>query len=210
MWDNWSNPCPNKNDYNTPDTSFNNITQSRTRIYKKVKNELNGGSCNQEAEIYTKDTRTITCPRDCLGGPTISDTSYTTWSNWSNPCPNTNDYNAPDTSFNITQSRTRTYIKIKNQLNGGSCNQEDDIYTKDTRTISCPRDCSGNWSDWSACNANNISTRTYRIINSAKNNGVPCPSQLLETKTCGNINVFSVIVNFFKLIFSFILNIFKK
>jgi hypothetical protein len=258
-WGNWSNPCPNTNDYNAPDTSFN-ITQSRSRIYKKTKNQLNGGSCNQEAEIYTKDTRTITCPRNCLGGPTTSDTSYTTWSNWgdwSNPCPNTNDYNAPDTSFNITQSRTRTYIKTKNQLNGGLCNQEEDIYTKDTRTILCPRDCSGNWSDWSdcnannistrtyriinpainnglacpsqllesdncnvdcsgnwsdwsACNADNISTRTYRIINSAKNNGLACPSQLLETKTCGNINVFSVIVSFIKLIFSFILSIFKK
>jgi hypothetical protein len=209
-WSNWSNPCPNANDYNAPDTSFN-IIQSRKRTYIKTKNQLNGGSCKQEEDIYTKDTRTITCLRNCGGGPTTSDTSYTEWSNWSNPCPNANDYNAPDTSFNITQSRTRTYIKIKNQLNGGSCNQEEDIYTKDKRTITCPRDCSGNWTDWGDCNANtNMHYRTYTIIKQHKNNGVPCPSQLLESKKCETKNILSVIVNFFKLILSFILNLFKK
>jgi hypothetical protein len=39
--------------------SFNNIKQRGSRTYRKTINELNGGSCNQEAETHTKYTRII-------------------------------------------------------------------------------------------------------------------------------------------------------
>jgi len=57
-------------------------------------------------------------------------------------------------------------------------------------------DCSGNWSDWN-CNANTgIRNRTYKIIYEHKNNGLACPSELLESDNCnvdcsGNWNVWN-------------------
>jgi hypothetical protein len=72
-------------------------------------------------------------------------------------------------------------------------------------------DCSGNWSNWSECRPNiDIITRTYTIINEHKNNGLVCPSKLLEFKKCENKNIFGNIINFFKIIFLFIFSLFKK
>ena len=114
------------------------------------------------------------------------------WSNWSDCSANTG-----------TQSRTYTIIN-QHKHNGIRCPRQ--LFESDN----CNIDCSGNWSNWSDCNANtSTQTRTYTIINQHKNNGILCPSQLLESKKCKNKNIFSVIVNFFKLIISFILNIFK-
>ena len=142
--------------------------------------------------IYDTKNNGLACPSQLLESDNCNIDCSGNWTAWSDCSANTGTMSRKYTIFN------------QHKNNGLACPSQL------LESNNCNVDCSGNWSDWSACTADTVtSTRTYRIINLAKNNGVPCPSQLLESKKCETKNILSVIVNFFKLILSFILNLFK-
>ena len=97
--------------------------------------------------------------------------------NWEPLCPNRKNTTLPPSSFNITQT--------------GSC-----LGIKRTRTIQCPRDCSGNYTDWVE-NPNNpvcpsktdysISDNSFNIIrNRTRTFNIKVP--VLNDGTCAEAN----------------------
>lgn len=82
------------------------------------------------------------------------------WSEWTNDrnCPSRTDYNIGDSAFNITQSRTKNRtFKISNSgslFSNYSCPEAEIINTRkiETKNYTCPRDCFGDWNEWSGCN----------------------------------------------------------
>ena len=105
-----------------------------------------------------------------------------------------------------TRNRIRTFRIIYQARNNGIA-WPSDLLESDN----CNVDCSGNWNVWNDCSANTgMQSRTYRIINKHKNNGLVCPSNLLEFQKCETINIFNVIINFFKLIFIYIYSLLKN
>jgi len=106
------------------------------------------------------------------------------FSNWKplSQCPPKNNTFLPDSSFNIIEE--------------GTCPGKN--YLKTFRTITCSRDCSGNWSNWSLCDAvcpgnsseynehksDGIQKRTFTIINKQLGEGKHCTQNIIETKNC--------------------------
>jgi len=83
-------------------------------------------------------------------------------------CPSRTNYNIPESNFYKVQKRTTTKT-----IEGITC---------ESRQVLCPRDCSGNWNDWTICNNQGIKTRTFRTLFPLYNNGAICPSE--ETADC--------------------------
>jgi hypothetical protein len=208
-YSNWTdtsnNPvCPSSTNYFISDNSFN-IIKNRTRKFNILYDALNGGSCFQQNIINTNGTYNFDCPRDCSG-------NYSNWTDTSNNpvCPSSTNYFISDNSFNIIKNRTRKFNILYDALNGGSCSQQNIINTSGIYNFDCPRDCSGNWSIWNDCSTNtDTRTRTYKIIYQAKNNGLACPSELLESKKCESKNIFSIIFNIIKLFLLYIFNLMR-
>ena len=106
----------------------------------------------------------------------------TTWSDGT-VCPSSTDYSIPESHFNKMRRTTTKTIP------GKVCNDD---------YILCPRDCSGNWNDWTVCNIQNKKTRTFRTTFNKLNNGVLCPTDQIEdcSLNCiGNWNNWTVCNN---------------
>jgi hypothetical protein len=91
----------------------------------------------------------------------------TTWVD-TTTCPSRTDYNILESDFYKVQKRTTAKT-----ISGITC---------DSQNVLCPRDCSGNWNDWSICNNQGKRTRTFRILFDKFNNGTDCPSE--QTEDC--------------------------
>ena len=99
-------------------------------------------------------------------------------------CPSSTDYSIPESHFNKMRRRTTTKT-----IPGIVCDEE---------YILCPRDCSGNWNDWTVCNIQDTKTRTFRTTFDKLNNGVLCPTDQIEdcSLNCiGNWNDWTVCNN---------------
>jgi len=165
-------------------------------------NDFNGATFQTIETENVSFADNINCK--CEGGATNLDASYTGWSAWDKVCPAVTDTTLPDSAFTITRTRARTYNKTKQELAGGVCPQAtDNAFIKQTETVSCPRNCVGAWSGWSACNTacpgnavdnNGTSTKTssggqatqtstYAISKTALGTGTVCSNQNGDTKS---------------------------
>ena len=195
-----------------PNETILNTTENNVKGKLNPNGELQFGSTNDfnGATFQTVETENVNFPDNinckCQGAYE----NWIDWSNWTNDsiCPSATDYTAGDSAFNITQSRTRTRtFKISNTANlhaNYSCPEAADINTKEkeTQNYTCPRNCSGIWSEWSGCNtacpgnaaSNNgtstqtsggeqaTQTATYTISKTALGTGAKCSNNNGDTK----------------------------
>ncbi|NDG33592.1 hypothetical protein EB118_26490, partial [bacterium] len=91
----------------------------------------------------------------------------TTWVDYT-ACPSRTNYNILSSDFYKVQRKTTTKTTP-----GIKC---------DEKNIPCPRDCSGNWSNWTVCNNQGKKTRTFIPIFDKLNDGAFCPTE--ETVNC--------------------------
>ena len=206
-WGDWSScnaVCPgnaaNNRGLSIVNSSGERATQTRT--YNINNEALYGGSlCNKENGTTEMKNCSRTCKVNCKG-------SYSDWDRWNNTCPAVNDYATDPTNFRIKRTRYRTYEKTRSESNGGTCQEANKENIIEIEDVLCPRDCSGNWGDWSSCNAvcpgnaaNNrglsivnssgeraTQTRTYNINNEALYGGSLCNKEngTTEMKNCSN------------------------
>ena len=91
------------------------------------------------------------------------------------------EWSSCDTS---TGTKTRTITKVVKEINGGSCNQSEDVKTE---TKNCSINCELETSEWSDCNKlTGIKTRTITKKIKEKNGGVcnQVEDMKIETENC--------------------------
>ena len=196
-WGAWNNVCPVATNTTLPDSAFT-ILRTRTRTYKKTKQELTDGSCSQSADAFTKQTETVNCPRNCVGK----------WSDWG-PCNTACPGNAASNNGTSTQTsgggqatQTATYTISTTALGTGDIcsNQNGDTKRQPCNTgVACIVNCiGGTWTDWTPCTAlvcgpsstETVGTKTGTQNRSWTgaigpfNNGAACPAQ--QSQACSN------------------------
>jgi hypothetical protein len=172
IWDNWS-PCDATCD---PNGDQSIATGKQKRIYTISKKDN-----NTLGTIETDATCTKICPINCTG-------EYSDWGNCEAIC-NENQ----KTSEGLQK---RTFKITREQSNGGlPCSEETTETQKCVKT--CPVNCIGKWSDWSACEntttcngkdpfSKGIRKRTYIITRPESDGGARCSFEngQIQTEEC--------------------------
>ena len=168
-WGSWS-PCDATCD---PNGDKSIATGKQKRIYTITKPDS-----NTLKTIETEASCTKTCPINCIG-------NYSEWGE----C----EANCDENQKKSEGKKKRTFTITRHQSNGGlSCSEKSTDTDKCIRT--CPVNCIGRWSDWSACEADTTCNgkdpftkgkrkRTYIITRPESDGGISCSVKNGEIQT---------------------------
>lgn len=140
---------------------------THSKTYTVTRAAMNGGAaCTDEgSEVTNGQVKTESCEVDCLG-------------EWGS-------FGACDAQ---TGTHSKTYTVARPAMNGGAtCKNEDGSEATDgqVKTENCAVDCSGNYTEWSECNAaTGTRTRSYNIDITQKNGGKDCQNTEDTSMNC--------------------------
>ena len=136
----------------------------RNRTFDLMLEARNGGACPARGgEVQSESCNTHACATDdddCVG-------AFTPWSKCSHSCDG--------------GTRTRTFKVTKPAVASGQrCEFDDGTMQEEPCNTHkrCPRDCVGNFTVWSKCDARcggGTMARTYRVLTPSQRGGRPCP-----------------------------------
>lgn len=135
----------------------------RNRTFEMVLEAHNGGECpGRRDEVQSEPCNTHECTADCVG-------SFSAWSECSRSCGGVG-----------TQTRVFSIESPAVPGSGRECDfKEGEVQEQSCNAHKrCPRDCAGNWTEWTPCDARcggGTAARTYRVSTPARHGGKPCP-----------------------------------